>query len=70
MPPRDPAALAAAVATLLDDPVRRAAYGRAGATRARAPDSWDAVAADTEAVYTSVVHAHLDAPVAGLPVGR
>ncbi|MBN1130778.1 MAG: glycosyltransferase [Chitinispirillaceae bacterium] len=35
VPPRDPAALAAAIAALLDDPARRAAFGEAGAARIR-----------------------------------
>jgi starch synthase len=34
VPPRDPAALAAAVGRLLDDPALRAALGAAGAARA------------------------------------
>ena len=70
VPPHDAAALAAATGALLADPLRRAAYGRAGARRARARYSWDAVAADTEAVYASALASRLDAPVAGLPVGR
>jgi glycosyltransferase involved in cell wall biosynthesis len=35
VPPRDPAQLGAAVAALLADPARRAAYGTAGVARVR-----------------------------------
>jgi glycosyltransferase involved in cell wall biosynthesis len=70
VPPHDAAALAEAAGALLADPLRRAAYGRAGVRRARARYSWDAVATDTEAVYASVLASRLDSPVAGLPVGR
>ncbi len=51
VPPRAPEALAKALRSLLADPVRRAAYGIAGADRARARYSWDRVAADTASVY-------------------
>jgi D-inositol-3-phosphate glycosyltransferase len=51
VPPRDPAALAAAVSDLLADPARRRAFGAAGVQRARARYSWDAVASATAEVY-------------------
>ncbi|MBB5628032.1 glycosyltransferase [Sphaerisporangium krabiense] len=54
VPPRDPRALAAAVNTLLADPRLRAAYGRAGARRARARYAWPRIAAATAAVYEDV----------------
>jgi D-inositol-3-phosphate glycosyltransferase len=51
IPGRDPAALAAAAGTLLADPAMRAAFGEAGARRARRWYSWPRVAAQTESVY-------------------
>jgi glycosyltransferase involved in cell wall biosynthesis len=51
VPPRDPAALAGAVAALLADPVLGAALGRAGRRRARHWYDWARVAAQTETVY-------------------
>jgi phosphatidyl-myo-inositol alpha-mannosyltransferase len=52
----DPAALAAALGALLDDPARRAALSLAG--RARAADfDWSLVAADVERVYRAAVAA-------------
>ncbi|QXJ19492.1 glycosyltransferase [Actinomadura graeca] len=51
VPPRDPGAAAAAIRELLDDPVKRAAMGRAGRDRARARYSWARVAAGTAGVY-------------------
>ncbi|MEE6282044.1 glycosyltransferase [Georgenia sp. MJ170] len=54
VPPRDPQALAAALAELLHDPVRRAAYGKAARDRAEELFSWERVAAATEAAYTQV----------------
>jgi glycosyltransferase involved in cell wall biosynthesis len=55
VPPRDPAALGEAVAALLADEERRAAYGAAGVRRARARYRWSRVVADTEAVYRQVL---------------
>jgi glycosyltransferase involved in cell wall biosynthesis len=49
--PQRPAMVAAAVRDLLDDPARRRAMGRAGATRARTLYSWDRVAAEHERIY-------------------
>jgi D-inositol-3-phosphate glycosyltransferase len=54
VPPRDPAALASALATLLAAPSRRAAYGRAGRTRAEQRFGFDRIAAATLAVYARV----------------
>ena len=51
VPPRDPAALAEVIGTLLASPSRRAELARAGLQRVRSRYSWDRVAADTAAVY-------------------
>ena len=62
IPPRDPAALVAAATRLLADPALRAAFGKAGARRARRWYSWPRVAAQTESVYARLG--------AGVPPGR
>jgi D-inositol-3-phosphate glycosyltransferase len=54
VPARDPAALAGALAQLLADPAKRAAFGTAGTARVRRRYSWRGVAAQTEAVYLRV----------------
>ena len=54
VPPRDPAALAVALRTLLDDPERRQRYGEAGRARAVEHYDWSTVVADTAAVYRSL----------------
>ncbi|MFH5821532.1 glycosyltransferase [Georgenia sp. AZ-5] len=54
VPPRDPAALAAALAPLLADPARRHRYGAAARRRALTRYGWDRVAASTEAAYETV----------------
>ncbi|BCW03953.1 glycosyltransferase [Arthrobacter sp. NtRootA1] len=59
VPPRDPEAIADAVARLLGDPALRAEMGRAGSRRARSRYSWDRIAADTEKAYRSVLAAGL-----------
>jgi D-inositol-3-phosphate glycosyltransferase len=51
VPPRQPDALAAAIAALLADPAQAAAFGRAGARRARRRYGWDRVAASTLDAY-------------------
>ncbi|MET1065162.1 MAG: glycosyltransferase [Arthrobacter sp.] len=51
VPPNDPAALAAALATLLGDAGLRHELGCAGQERARSRYSWDRVAAETEKAY-------------------
>jgi D-inositol-3-phosphate glycosyltransferase len=58
VPPRQPEALAAALRTLLSDPVRRQTYGVAGRDRATSRYSWDRVATDTLRVYQRVVSGH------------
>jgi glycosyltransferase involved in cell wall biosynthesis len=55
VPPRDPDALGEALAALLADDERRAAYGAAGVRRARARYRWARVVADTESVYRQVL---------------
>jgi starch synthase len=54
VPPEDPAALATALNTLLRDPGRAAAMGRAGRERAVDEFSWDAVAVQTAALYAEL----------------
>jgi glycosyltransferase involved in cell wall biosynthesis len=55
IPPRRPDLLAETLRSLLADPERRAAYGRAGYQRAVTTYRWEKVAAATEAVYESVL---------------
>ena len=54
VPVDDPAELAAALNSLLADPDRAAAMGAAGRKRALAEFSWDAIAAQTAALYTDL----------------
>jgi D-inositol-3-phosphate glycosyltransferase len=54
VPPRDPAALTAALAQLLTEPGLRRKLGTAAAARVAARYSWDKIAAETEAVYACV----------------
>jgi phosphatidylinositol alpha-mannosyltransferase len=54
VPPRDPAALAAAIGMLLDNPARRAAMGDAGRVSA-AQYAWPVVSREIEAVYREVL---------------
>jgi phosphatidylinositol alpha-mannosyltransferase len=54
VPPRDPEALAAALAGLLDNPARLAAMGQAAATAARRY-AWETVAAEVEVVYRTAL---------------
>lgn len=51
VPPRDPEAIAGALAVLLGNPGLRAEMGSAGQVRARTRYSWDRVAAETEKAY-------------------
>ncbi|MBO3749400.1 glycosyltransferase [Streptosporangiaceae bacterium NEAU-GS5] len=60
VPPRRPIAVAQAVQQLLRDPVRRTAYGIAGADRARSRYTWPRIATETLAVYEGVVTRHLE----------
>ncbi|MFF4126310.1 glycosyltransferase [Microbispora rosea] len=55
VPPRKPTVLAKALRKLLDDRVRRTAYGIAGADRARARYAWSRIAAETLAAYDRVL---------------
>lgn len=55
VPPRDPEAIASALAMLLEDPTLRAELGQAGQQRARTRYSWDRVAAETEKAYQLAV---------------
>jgi D-inositol-3-phosphate glycosyltransferase len=57
VPPRNPSALATAVKSLLEDPQRRAAYGRAGRERVERRYTWSRVAAATANAYAQVVRA-------------
>ena len=73
--PRDPDALAEALAPLLADPQRRARYARQGVQRVRTHYAWTAVAAATEAVYDAVLsdrleRSALDEIAPGLRVGQ
>jgi glycosyltransferase involved in cell wall biosynthesis len=58
VPPRDPRALADAVARLLADPALARRLGEAGLRRARARYSWDRVATQTAEVYRRVAGRH------------
>jgi D-inositol-3-phosphate glycosyltransferase len=55
VPPRDHAALTAALTQLLADPGLRRKLGAAGAAHAASRYSWDTIAAETEAVYYACV---------------
>lgn len=55
VPPRRPDLLSHTLADLLGDRSRRAAYGTAGFTRASTLYRWERIAAQTEAVYESVL---------------
>jgi starch synthase len=54
------AAFAARVNALLADPERAAAMGRAGRERATAEFSWPAIAAETVAIYESLLAQGVD----------
>ena len=54
VPPGDPAALAAALNALIQDPDRAAAMGQAGRKRAVAEFGWQAIAAQTAALYAEL----------------
>jgi glycosyltransferase involved in cell wall biosynthesis len=66
VPPRDPGALAAALAALLDDPERRAALGRAGVQRVRHRYGFARIAASTARVYAQLAPAAATAGGLGL----
>lgn len=65
VPPRQPDALARALAWLLARPHRRARMGRAAAERARRRYGWPRVAAETLACYAALREAAMPAGVAG-----
>ncbi|TPV50302.1 glycosyltransferase family 1 protein [Pseudarthrobacter phenanthrenivorans] len=65
VPPRDPEAIASALAVLLDNPALRTELGQAGMLRARTRYSWDRVAAETEKAYQLAV---AGAPAAVAPM--
>jgi len=65
VPPRDPEAIASALALLLGRPELRAELGAAGQERARTRYSWDRVAAETEKAYQLAIAGVL----AGAPSG-
>ncbi|MFH8662890.1 glycosyltransferase [Streptomyces afghaniensis] len=65
VPPRDPEALARAVAGLLADPAAREACGAAGRRRVLSRYGWGRVAAATEAAYCEVLDAEPAATGAG-----
>jgi D-inositol-3-phosphate glycosyltransferase len=56
VPPRDPAALAAALADLLGDPERRRRFGATARRRAEERYSWATVAAGTLAAYETATY--------------
>jgi D-inositol-3-phosphate glycosyltransferase len=62
VPPRQPEAIASALALLLGNPALQAELGAAGQKRARSRYSWDRVAAETEKAYQLAV--------AGMPSGQ
>ncbi|MFN2616893.1 MAG: glycosyltransferase, partial [Thermoleophilaceae bacterium] len=51
VPPGDPAALAAAMRELLDDPAKRAALSERAAAAAAGPFSWEGIARRTLGLY-------------------
>lgn len=57
VPPKDPEAIAAALASLLADPGLRRALGAGGEARARTRYSWARVAAETERAYLQTLAA-------------
>ena len=66
VPPRDPGALARGLDQLLADPAKRAAFGAAGARRARRDYSWAQVAARTESVYQRLAAGRRQAALAAV----
>ncbi|MFC0041543.1 glycosyltransferase [Actinomadura rayongensis] len=69
VPPRDPAALAARLRTLLADEHRRTALGHTGAAHARARFCWSEIAARTEAAYTELIAGRVARPAYALAQG-
>jgi glycosyltransferase involved in cell wall biosynthesis len=59
VPPKDPAALAAAIADMLDNPEKRAAIGAAGRRRVLSTFRWDITAGNVVKIYRkAIAHAH------------
>jgi D-inositol-3-phosphate glycosyltransferase len=56
VPPRDVTRLAEHLRALLEDPARRARFGRAGVQRARSRYDWATVAHDTVRAYSLAMH--------------
>jgi len=56
--PGDPAALAAALRRVLDDPARAARMGEAGRRRVEAHFSWDRIAERTMEIYRQAIEIH------------
>jgi glycosyltransferase involved in cell wall biosynthesis len=54
VPPRDPGAVAVALAELLADPALRHRMGQAGAARVAERYTWPTVAAGTEQIYRRI----------------
>ena len=67
VPEQDPAALAAAILTLRNDPERRAALGRAGLAAARERFTWQRVSEQMRDIYRRVLSNSLNA--AAVPAG-
>ncbi|MET3773882.1 glycosyltransferase [Arthrobacter nitrophenolicus] len=65
VPPRDPEAIASALALLLGNPDLRTELGNAGQVRARTRYSWERVAAETEKAYQLAV---AEAPAGAIPM--
>jgi starch synthase len=62
VPPADPAALAAAIRTVLAHPERAAAFGRAGRRLVEMRFSWERIAAQTLDLYREAIAAHHSRP--------
>lgn len=70
VPPRDDAALAGALDTLLADPLLGERLGRAGRRRVESGYSWDRVAELTEAAYRAALSPAVGSPIAAGSGGR
>jgi glycosyltransferase involved in cell wall biosynthesis len=68
VPPERPAAIARHLRDLLASPMRMAAYGIAGADRARSRYSWERVAAETVAAYDRAIGRTPSAEASVLPL--
>jgi D-inositol-3-phosphate glycosyltransferase len=65
VPPKDPAALAGALARLRADPALARAFGKAGRVRARTEFTWEGVAQQLAEVFRQAIAARASAPAAG-----